>query len=74
YNEVYYKRDAVNDRNYRVVTYTLIEYVASPEKHFEKKEMDPAVFDEYFKDKNWDAFDAHEQIVIKDDTAYICVF
>ncbi|MBQ9643044.1 MAG: glucosyltransferase domain-containing protein [Lachnospiraceae bacterium] len=74
YKEVYYKRDAINDRNYRVVNYSLIEYVASPERHFEKTEMDPRIFKEHFEGKNWDAFDAHEQIVIEGDTAYICIF
>ena len=73
YEEVYYKREAVNERLYGTSAYSLIEYISRPERHFEKKEMDSKTYKELFQNKNWTGFDK-EQVVIRGDTAYICVF
>jgi hypothetical protein len=36
--------------------------------------MNDDIYKEFFEGKNWTSFDEDEQIVIQDDTAYICVF
>jgi len=36
-------------------------------------EMDPSVYETFFKDKNWDNFDK-EQVVVKNDTAYVVTY
>ena len=41
---------------------------------FELAEMDPDVYDLYFAGKDWDEFNADEQIIIEGDTCYVCVF
>ena len=73
YEEVYYKRDSVNERLYGISAYSLLEFISRPDRHFEKKEMDPEICKELFQENDWDGFDK-EQVVIRDDTVYICVF
>ncbi len=73
YEDVYYKRDSVNERLYGISAYSLLEYISRPERHFEKKEMDPDIFKELFQENDWNSFD-NEQVVIRDDTVYICIF
>ena len=44
-------------------------------RHFDDAKGVPSdIYEEYFADKNWDYFDVNEQLVIVDDTAYICVY
>jgi hypothetical protein len=50
----------------------LISYYAR--RNFEKVEMDENVYNESFKDKNWDFFIAEEQMVFRGDTVYIAVY
>lgn len=42
-------------------------------RNFEVVKMDSAVFEHFFKDKNWDSFSS-EQVIVKNDTAYIAIF
>ncbi len=63
----------INERALGQTTRTLLEAVEG--RHFEAPEEDTsAVFDKYFGDRNWDSFDLEEQLVIIDDTAYLCVY
>lgn len=41
---------------------------------FEIKDMDSQVYDEYFKDKDWNYFNPHEQLIFKGDTLYWCKY
>ena len=43
-------------------------------RDFEKVPMDENVYQTYFEGKNWDYFDAAEQLVIIGDTAYWAIF
>lgn len=42
-------------------------------RKFEKVPMKEAIYNEYFANKDWDAY-SPEQIVFKDDTMYICTY
>ena len=75
YEEVYYTRSEINSRNYRRVPYSLVEINARDRgRHFTHTPMDPEVYQKYFEGKDWDKFLPEEQVVIIDDTAYLCVF
>lgn len=65
--------DSVNERLYGISVYSLLEFISRPDRHFEKKEMDPEIFKELFQENDWNGFDK-EQVVIRGDTVYICVF
>ncbi len=43
-------------------------------RHFDAAGMPDEIINEHFADKNWDYFDVNEQLVIVDDTAYLCVY
>ncbi len=43
-------------------------------RHFDAAGMPNEIINEHFADKNWDYFDVNEQLVIVDDTAYLCVY
>ena len=36
--------------------------------------MDSQIYDEYFKDKDWNYFNPHEQLIFKGDTLYWCKY
>ncbi len=72
YHNVSYKTDQINERALGIVTNTLVNAVSG--RTFEKVPMDGEVFRTYFEGKNWDWFDAEEQIVILGDTAYWVIF
>ncbi len=62
----------VNARTIDEVPVSIIQVVTG--RDLEKTDMPAAIRDKYFKDKDWDHFDADEQLVIEGDTAYWCVF
>ena len=63
----------INERVIGQATRTLIEAMWG--RRFEGADGVPAdVYEEYFAGKNWDYFDVNEQLVIVDDTAYLCVY
>lgn len=72
YDNVYYKTHQTNERTLGVVTNTLMNVVSG--RDFEKIDMDEQIYETYFKDKNWDYFDAEQQLVIVGDTAYWAIF
>lgn len=72
YDNVYYKTDQINERALGMVTNTLVNIVTGRE--FEKVPMDETVFKTYFEGKDWEYFDASEQLVIIEDTAYWVIF
>ena len=72
YECISYASDQINERALGTVPISLINVVTGRE--FEKIEMPESVYEQYFKDRNWDKFDLKEQLVIEGDTAYWCVF
>lgn len=75
YDEVHYAHGEINARNYRRALYSLIEINARDRgRHFEYIDMDTDIYQMYFEGKDWNKFNSEEQIVIVDDTAYVCVF
>ncbi len=72
YNNVYYKTDQINERALGTVTNTLVNVVSG--RYFEKVPMDEGIFQTYFEGKDWDYFDASQQLVIIGDTAYWVIF
>lgn len=72
YDNVYYKTDQINERALGTVTNTLVNVVT--ERNFEKVPMDENIYQTYFAGKNWDFFNASEQIVFDGDTAYWIIF
>ncbi len=72
YNNVHYKTDQINERALGMVTNTLVNVVTK--RQFEKVPMDETIFQERFAGKNWDYFNAAEQIVFDGDTAYWVIF
>ena len=52
----------------------LLIYECGDYSRFELAEMDPDVYDLYFAGKDWDEFNADEQIIIEGGTCYVCVF
>ena len=70
-SKVHYSQ--INERVIGQATRTLIEAMWG--RRFEGADEVPAdVYEEYFAGKNWDYFDVNEQLVIIDDTAYLCVY
>jgi hypothetical protein len=82
YDQVNFCRGAINRRCYSDYTWTFLQYCAYETdlagsltgRSFERSSMNDDIYKEFFEGKNWTSFDEDEQIVIQDDTAYICVF
>jgi hypothetical protein len=75
YDEVEYKRDQINERVLSIEPYCLFMYISGRnDTEIVRVDMDPQIYDTYFKDKNWDYFDPEQQVIIKGDTVYWCVF
>lgn len=72
YEEVTYKSHEINERSLRIVPGSLLEYITG--RTFERKEMPDSVYHEHFEGKNWDYFDAEQQVVFENDTVYLCIF
>lgn len=72
YDSVTYKTDQINERALGTVTNTLVNVLTGRE--FEKIAMDEQIYEQYFKDKNWDYFDASKQLIIVEDAAYWAIF
>ncbi len=49
-------------------------YKASEHIRFTETDMDQQIYDSYFAGKNWDDPMIREQVVILEDTAYICCY
>lgn len=72
YDEVYYKTDQINEKIMGTATNSLMQVETG--RVFEKVPMDEAIYEEFFAGKDWKYFDASEQLIIRDDTAYLVVF
>ncbi len=72
YEEVDYAVEQINERALGVVTATLMNIVT--DGHFNRVDMDEAVYEEFFKDKDWKYFNPEEQLIIIGDTAYWVIF
>ncbi len=82
YDQVHFSCGAINHRCYSDYTWTFLQYCAYETdiagnlsgRSFEHVDMEDAIYEEFFEGQNWIDFDEDEQIVIREDTAYICVF
>lgn len=75
YDEVEYKRDQINERVLSIEPYCLFMYVSGRNiTEIVRVDMDLQIYDTCFKGKNWDYFDPEQQVLIKGDTLYWCVF
>lgn len=72
YAEVNYHAHQINERSLGTVTNSLIWKVTG--RNFEDIGYQEEIFNQYFKDRNWDYLDLSEQLVIVDDTVYWCIF
>lgn len=72
YESVSYKTHQINERALGIVTNTLVNVVSG--RDFQKVTMDEEIHKQYFEGKNWDYFDATEQLIIIGDTAYWAIF
>lgn len=72
YEEVNYHVHQINERTLGTATNSLIWKVTG--RHFEDIGNQQEIYDQYFKDRNWDYLDLSQQLVIIGDTAYWCIF
>lgn len=72
YDEVSYKSHETNERSLSIVPRSTLEYFTG--RTFEPVEMSKEIRKKYFEGKDWEYFDAEEQIIIVEDTAYWCIF
>ena len=76
----YYRESSIHTYqiNERIIGQTTCSYMeAILGRHFEPLRIDdvPAdIYSAYFEGKNWDCLDLDEQLLIVDDTAYLCVY
>lgn len=82
YDQVKFCSGAINRRCYSDYTWTFLQYCAYETdlagslfgRSFERIAMDEDTYKELFEGKNWTRFDIEEQVIIRGDTVYICVF
>lgn len=82
YDQVHFCSGAINRRCYSDYTWTFLQYCAYETdlagslygRSFERVNMDDDVYKELFEGKNWTSFDVDDQVIIRGDTVYICVF
>lgn len=72
YQEVGATVDAINERILGKANWSIVCDVSG--RLFERVDMDVDVYNSYFAGKNWDYFDLDQQLVIRDDTAYWCIY
>ena len=72
YNEVHYAAQQINERVITQAPCSMLWYVSR--RRFESEPMDQEIYNLYFDGKNWDEINLDEQLVIVDDTAYLCNF
>ena len=72
YEEITYATGQINERVLGTASRSLVQIVTN--RSFEWIEVPQSVYDQYFKDKNWDYFNLNQQLVIREDEAYWCVF
>lgn len=72
YEEVAYTTDQINERIVGTATFSLIQMMT--DRVFMEIPIPQSIYDKYFKDKDWNYFDLGQQLVIKNDEAYWCIF
>lgn len=72
YDEISYHVHQINERTLGTATNSLIFKVTG--RKFENIGGQQEVYDQYFKEKNWNYLDLSEQLIIIDDTVYWCIF
>lgn len=72
YAEVSFVADQINERTLGTSNTPLIWVMTG--RRLELVEMDEAVYDRYFKGKNWDYLDLSQQLIIDGNIAYWCIF
>lgn len=72
YDEVGYKSYQINEKALGTVTNSLLTVVSG--RSFERISMPDEIYEKYFEGKNWDYFDITEQLIIRENIAYWCVF
>ncbi len=73
YPNVHYHVGAINEKTLGLVTYSLIRYVSGND-NLKKADSDMAIYDEYFKDKDWDCLVPDEQMVFIGDTLHYVAY
>lgn len=75
YDQVYYSNGAINCRLYSETAYTLVETIALERgRSFEQVPMDMQLYEEHYAGYDWNDLDLDEQMVIRGDTVYMCVY
>ena len=72
YREVSTATDSINERVLRKANWSIVCDVSG--RLFERVDMDADVYNCYFSGKNWDHLDLDQQLVIREDTAYWCIY
>ncbi len=72
YEEVSYGAHQINERVLGTITISFIGHVTG--RHFKKVKCDEEIYDQYFKDKDWNYLDLSEQLIFQGDTVYWCIF
>ncbi len=73
YPNVHYNVGAINEKCLGLVTYSLIRYVSGNE-NLEKGNPDKDIYNEYFKDKDWDCLVPTEQMIFVGDTLHYVAY
>lgn len=72
YREVGATVDAINERILGKANWSIVCDVSG--RLFERIDMDADVYNCYFSGKDWDHLDLDQQLVIREDTAYWCIY
>ena len=72
YREVSTATDSINERVLGKASWSIVCDVSG--RLFERIDMDADVYNCYFSGKNWDHLDLDQQLVIREDTAYWCIY
>ncbi len=70
--DIHYTRDQIGERTMPLAMYSLLEYVTG--RVFDSADMDEEIRKTYFEGRDWNALDLEEQLVIRGDTAYFCIY
>lgn len=73
YDDILFKRDQINERVLGLTTYSLFRVISGRDE-IDNMPMPDSVYQEYFEGRNWEHFDAEDQIVFEGDTMYWCVY
>lgn len=72
YDRINFGAAQINERTTTIAASLITRYIS--DRYFVRMVMDDATREELFHNKNWDEWDADEQVVFIGDTAYWCMF